>query len=61
MVKDSHSSPDSQMPGPPSSPPKRSGALSPFHEAKRSRPRFAKWGLAHFSAQKAVFVPDLIR
>ena len=38
--------------------PKRSGALSPFLEAKRGRPRFAKWGLAHFSTQKAFFAPD---
>ena len=37
---------------------KRSGALSPFYEAKRARPQFTKWGLARFSAQEAVFAPD---
>ena len=42
-------------------PPKRSGALSPFHEAKRGRPRFAKWGLAHFCALEADSVPDRFR
>ena len=38
--------------------PKRSGALSPFYALNRSRPRFAKWGLPHFSTQKAFFAPD---
>ena len=38
--------------------PKRSGALSPFYALNRSRPRFAKWGLAHFSTQKACGARD---
>lgn len=57
-VKDSHSWPNCQMPGLSFAQPKQSGALSPSYARNRTRPRFAKWGLAHLSAQEADFAPD---
>ena len=41
--------------------PEPSGAITASHALKRSRPRFAKWGLPRIRAYKHDFAPDNFR